>query len=67
MRVILLGTANGCEGTQTDAVATLLEQACNRPDVKAGLEEHVGLTLQVEAYLHGDLFELKCVADRAAE
>ncbi|RAX24209.1 MULTISPECIES: hypothetical protein [unclassified Actinomyces] len=63
VRVILLGTANGREGTETDVEAALLEQAYNRPDVKARLEEYFGLALQVEAYQHGDLFERKCVDD----
>ncbi|WP_147680637.1 hypothetical protein [Actinomyces ruminicola] len=61
VRVILLGTANGRAGTETDAVATLLEQACNRPEVKAGLEEHFGFPLVVEAYANGDLREQMCI------
>ncbi|WP_136314189.1 hypothetical protein [Actinomyces procaprae] len=61
VRVILLGTANGRAGTETDAVATLLEDACNYPDVKAGLEEHFGFPLVVEAYANGDLREQKCI------
>ncbi|WP_136192670.1 hypothetical protein [Actinomyces procaprae] len=61
VRVILLGTANGREGTETDAVATLLEQACNRPEVKAELEEHFGFPLVVEAYANGDLREQMCI------
>ncbi|WP_143233304.1 hypothetical protein [Actinomyces ruminis] len=61
VRVILLGTASGSEGTETDVVAMLLEQAYNRPDVKARLEEHFGLALQVEAYQNGNLLERECV------
>ena len=60
VRLLLLGSETGMEGSSSDKTSLILKRAFDMKSVRDLLEERYGFDLIVESIQHGNLYEKEC-------